>query len=139
MSLKEDIKGLKEKLKEIHIVCKQPANMQYHCKAHTQYHGPVLSLCVTGEWCHHFMYLVRSQEQVVASQVLAATSENLRHEGGAALLFPGSVKLSGLYSDFKVTLEVYVLQTSREVLPHDVKYHISGKKVCYIGGLFSGI
>lgn len=77
----------------------------------------------------------------MASQVLAATSENLRHEGGAALLFPGSVKLSDLYSDFKVTLEVYILQTNREVLPHDVKYHISGKKVCYeyIGGLFSGI
>lgn len=85
------------------------------------------------------MYLVRSQEQVVASQVLAATSENLHYDGGAALLFPGSVKLSGLYSDFKVTLEVYILQTNREVLPHDVKYHILGKKVCYIGGLFSGI
>ncbi|XP_023708576.1 anillin isoform X2 [Cryptotermes secundus] len=87
-----------------------------------------LHTVAAGEWCHHYMYLVRSQEQVVASQVLAATSENLRHEGGAALLFPGSVKLSGLYSDFKVTLEVYILQTNREVLPHDVKYHILGKK-----------
>jgi hypothetical protein len=57
-------------------------------------------------------------------------------QGGPALLFPGSLKLSGLYSDFKVTLEIYSLQTNREVLPHEVKYHISGKKVCYIGGLF---
>ncbi|PNF20524.1 hypothetical protein B7P43_G05327, partial [Cryptotermes secundus] len=88
-----------------------------------------LHTVAAGEWCHHYMYLVRSQEQVVASQVLAATSENLHYDGGAALLFPGSVKLSGLYSDFKVTLEVYILQTNREVLPHDVKYHILGKKV----------
>ncbi|XP_033610135.1 anillin [Cryptotermes secundus] len=87
-----------------------------------------LHTVAAGEWCHHYMYLVRSQEQVVASQVLAATSENLHYDGGAALLFPGSVKLSGLYSDFKVTLEVYILQTNREVLPHDVKYHILGKK-----------
>jgi hypothetical protein len=76
--------------------------------------------------------LVRSQDQVVASQVLAARSENVHHAGGAALLFPDSVKLSGLYTDFKVTLEIYTLQTNREELPHDAKYHIMGKKVCYI-------
>lgn len=81
-----------------------------------------------GEWCHHFVYLVRSQDQVVASQVLAAKSENVRHEGGAALLFPDSVKLSDLYTDFKVTLEIYTLQTNREELPHEAKYHILGKK-----------
>jgi hypothetical protein len=75
----------------------------------------------------------------VASQVLAARSENLHRDRGVALLFPGSVKLYGLYSDFKVTLEIYTLQTNKKVLPHDVKYHISSKKVCYIGGPFSGI
>jgi actin-binding protein anillin len=73
--------------------------------------------------------MVHSQEQVVASPVVAATSENLRRGGGAALVFPGSLRLDGLYSDFKVTLEIYSLQTNREVLPHDIKYHISGKKV----------
>jgi actin-binding protein anillin len=76
--------------------------------------------------------MVRTQEQVVASPVVAATSENLRQGGGAALVFPGSLRLDGLYSDFKVTLEIYHLQTNREVLPHDIKYHITGKKVCVI-------
>jgi actin-binding protein anillin len=84
------------------------------------------------------MYLVRSQEQVLASQVVPARGETLC-QGGTSLLFPDSVKLSGLYSDFKVTLEIYTLQTSREVLPHEVKYHISGKKVCYVGGVFLGL
>lgn len=73
--------------------------------------------------------MVHTQEQVVASPVVAATSENLRQGGGAALVFPGSMRLDGLYSDFKVTLEIYSMQTNREVLPHDIKYHISGKKV----------
>jgi len=73
--------------------------------------------------------MVHTQEQVVASPVVAATSENLRQGGGAALVFPGSLRLDGLYSDFKVTLEIYSLQTNREVLPHDIKYHIAGKKV----------
>jgi actin-binding protein anillin len=59
---------------------------------------------------------------------MTASSENLGH--GSALVFPGSLRLEGLYSDFKVTLEIYNLQTNREVLPHDIKYHISGKKVC---------
>lgn len=86
--------------------------------------------CATDERCHNFVCMVRTQEQVVASPVLAATSENLRQGGGAALVFPVSLRLDGLYSDFKVTLEIYNLQTNREVLPHDIKYHISGKKVC---------
>lgn len=86
--------------------------------------------CAPDERCHHFVCVVRAQEQVVASPVLAATSENLRRGGGAALVFPGSLRLDGLYSDFKVTLEIYNLQTNREVLPHDIKYHIFGKKVC---------
>jgi len=85
--------------------------------------------CATDERCHHFVCMVHTQEQVVASPVVAAISENLRQGGGAALVFPGSLRLDGLYSDFKVTLEIYSLQTNREVLPHDIKYHISGKKV----------
>ncbi|XP_069676075.1 anillin isoform X2 [Periplaneta americana] len=80
------------------------------------------------EMCHHFVCLARAQEQVAATPVMAASSENLRKGGGAALIFPGSLRLEGLYSDFKVTLEIYNLQTHMEVLPHDVKYHISGKK-----------
>ncbi|PSN56602.1 hypothetical protein C0J52_01580 [Blattella germanica] len=80
------------------------------------------------EQCHHFVCLVRAQEQVVATPVLEASSENLRKGGGASLVFPGKLKLDGLYSDFKATLEIYNLQTQREIIPHEIKYHIAGKK-----------
>jgi hypothetical protein len=116
------VKGLEEEVKEMHMTCCTITGLTLYCH------------CAADEWYHHFLYLVRSQEQVLASQVLPARSETLL-QGGTALLFPGSVQLSGLYSDFKVTLEIYTLQTNREVLPHEVKYHISGKKVCSLRGL----
>ena len=65
----------------------------------------------------------------MATSVLAASSENLRRSGGASLQFPGALKLEGLCSNFRAKLEIYSLQTHREVLPHDIKYHIAGKKV----------
>ena len=65
----------------------------------------------------------------MTTTAVAASSENLRRGGGASLKFPGSLKLEGLCGNFRAKLEIYSLQTQREVLPHEVKYHIAGKKV----------
>lgn len=78
------------------------------------------------ETCYHFMCLVRSQDQVLGTQVLAGIPQNLKE--GCNLVWNTPLRLVNLYSDFKVTLEVYSLQTKREILPHNVKYHIGGKK-----------
>ncbi|XP_049789407.1 anillin-like isoform X5 [Schistocerca nitens] len=84
----------------------------------------------TGNTCHHFMCLLRSQEQVLGTPVLAASPTALK--GTPGLMWKGPLKLNGLYTDFKATLEVYSLETQKEILPHNVKYHItdgsSGKK-----------
>ncbi|XP_063217461.1 anillin-like isoform X2 [Bacillus rossius redtenbacheri] len=73
--------------------------------------------------CHHYVCLLRCQEQVLATQVLAACPENLL-TGSSALVFPGQLRMEGLYGDFKARLEVYTMQTPKEILPHNVKYHI---------------
>ncbi|KAK7863262.1 hypothetical protein R5R35_001470 [Gryllus longicercus] len=76
--------------------------------------------------CYHFVCLVRSQDQVLVTPVLAATSQNLQEN--CNLVWNSPLRLVDLYSDFKVTLEVYCLQTRKEMLPHNVKYHIGNKK-----------
>ncbi|XP_068084364.1 anillin-like [Anabrus simplex] len=76
--------------------------------------------------CYHFVCLVRSQEQVLITPVLAATTGNLRH--GQSIVWNAPLQLFNLYNDFKVTLEVYSIQTDKEILPHDIKYHIGNKK-----------
>nr|CAD7443562.1 unnamed protein product [Timema bartmani] len=79
------------------------------------------------EKCHHFLCLLRCQEQVMATPVLAANSYNVQRST-MWLMFPGSLRLEGLYADFMATLEVYCIETQKEVLPHDVKYHINKDK-----------
>lgn len=61
---------------------------------------------------------MRHLETVIATPVVQAQS------GDSCLRFPSTLKLQDLYSDFKVTIEVYSLQTRAEILPHEIKYHI---------------
>jgi Cell division protein anillin len=68
--------------------------------------------------------LVKCQEQVLASTMLAASSVPSKQD---LLRFPGTLVLDNLRSDFAVTLEVYTLQARRETMSHEAKYHI--KKV----------
>lgn len=68
--------------------------------------------------CVHFVCLVRHLDTVIATPGAQA------EPGDSCLRFPSTLKLQDLYSDFKVTIEVYSLQTRAEILPHEVKYHI---------------
>ncbi|XP_050356304.1 anillin isoform X3 [Nymphalis io] len=70
---------------------------------------------------HHVVCLLKCRDRVLATS-MQLTKPN------APLHFPDEIRMDGLSSDFKVTVEVYLLQASKEVLPHDVKYHISNKK-----------
>ena len=72
----------------------------------------------------YFVCLTKCDEQVLATSVVPA--QNLMN---MTLSVPDEIKLINLSSDFKVTVEIYYLELSKELLPHDVKYHISGKKV----------
>lgn len=73
---------------------------------------------VDSDTCLHFLCLVRYLENIVVTPVVQA--EN----GDACVRFPSTLKLEDLYSDFKITIEVYSLETRAEVLPHEIKYHI---------------
>ncbi|XP_064075009.1 anillin isoform X4 [Vanessa tameamea] len=70
---------------------------------------------------HHVVCLLKCRDRVLATS-MQLTKPN------APLHFPDEIRMDGLTSDFKVTVEVYLLQASKEVLPHNVKYHISNKK-----------
>lgn len=72
--------------------------------------------------CYHFVCLVRHLDHVVATPVVVA------EPGDSCLRFPSTLKLQELYSDFKITLEIYSLETRAEVLPHEIKYHIHNNK-----------
>ncbi|CAK1543587.1 unnamed protein product [Leptosia nina] len=81
----------------------------------------VRQLHADGAVGHHAVCLLKCRDRVLASS-MQLTKPN------APLNFPDDIRMDGLASDFKVTVEVYFLQASKEVLPHDVKYHISNKK-----------
>ncbi|XP_046469658.1 anillin-like isoform X5 [Neodiprion pinetum] len=72
--------------------------------------------------CYHFVCLVRHLDHVVATPVVDA------EPGDSCLRFSSTLKLQDLYSDFKITLELYSLETRAEVLPHEIKYHIHNSK-----------
>lgn len=59
---------------------------------------------------------------------LVAAGEAIKKNSEMKLIIPGTVTLRNICSNFTVTLEVYCLQVQEEVLPHEVKYHITNKK-----------
>ncbi|XP_043524483.1 anillin isoform X1 [Frieseomelitta varia] len=74
--------------------------------------------------CLHFVCLMRHLEEIVATPVVIAEA------GDSCLRFPSTLKLNDLYSDFKITIEIYSLQTQPELLPHEIKYHINSGNAC---------
>ncbi|KOC69784.1 Actin-binding protein anillin [Habropoda laboriosa] len=74
--------------------------------------------------CLHFVCLMRHLEEIVATPVVVA------EPGDSCLRFPSTLKLNDLYNDFKITVEIYSLQTQPEILPHEIKYHINNGSGC---------
>ncbi|XP_058117007.1 anillin-like isoform X2 [Anopheles coustani] len=73
---------------------------------------------------HNLVCLLKYNETVLATQ----TTPTL--PGMLSVRFPDVLQLSNVFADFKITMEIYGMPASREVLPHEVKYHlpISKKK-----------
>lgn len=67
---------------------------------------------------------MRHLEEIVATPVVVA------EPGDSCLRFPSTLKLNDLYNDFKITIEIYSLQTQPEILPHEIKYHINHGTGC---------
>ncbi|XP_034952696.1 anillin-like isoform X3 [Chelonus insularis] len=70
------------------------------------------------DMCLHFLCLIRHLDVIIATPVVQAEL------GDSCCRFPSTLKLDNLYSDFKITIEVYSLETRAEILPHEIKYHI---------------
>ena len=76
------------------------------------------------DFVHYFLCLVKCAGQVIPTQMVS-TLEGL---SGDTLVFPHMIKLTELPKNFQIQLEVYGLQTKREVLDHASKYHIKRVK-----------
>ncbi|XP_059608688.1 anillin-like [Phlebotomus argentipes] len=72
---------------------------------------------------HHLVCLLKYNDSVLATQSIITLP------GLVAVKFADELHLPEVYADFKVTLEVYGMAAQREVLPHELKYHILGKKL----------
>ena len=77
-----------------------------------------------GEFIHFFLCLVKCAGQCIPTQMVSS-SEGL---DGRQLHFPNLINFRDLDKDFTIQLEVYGLQTKKEHIPHDAKYHIKKGK-----------
>lgn len=71
---------------------------------------------------HNLVCLLKYNENVLATKTIPTLP------GLVSVRFPDVLQLTNVYADFKVTLEIYGMTAQREILPHDVKYHISNNK-----------
>uniref|UniRef100_A0A1B0D017 Uncharacterized protein n=1 Tax=Phlebotomus papatasi TaxID=29031 RepID=A0A1B0D017_PHLPP len=71
---------------------------------------------------HHLVCLLKYNDTVLATKTV------LTLPGLLAVKFTDVFKMDDVYADFKVTLEIYGMPAQRDILPHEIKYHISGKK-----------
>ena len=67
---------------------------------------------------HHLLCLVKYNEHVLATKTLPTLP------GLKSVKFQDLLEFKEVYADFKITLEIYGMTAQREILPHDIKYHI---------------
>lgn len=67
---------------------------------------------------HHLLCLVKYNEYVLATRTLPTLP------GLNSVKFQDLLSLNEVHADFKITLEIYGMTAQREILPHDIKYHI---------------
>ncbi|XP_011196764.1 anillin [Zeugodacus cucurbitae] len=75
---------------------------------------------------HHLVCLLKYNEYVLATKTVPTLP------GLLAVKFPDVLTMNNVYADFRITLEIYGMTAQREVLPHEVKYHINLNKKCGI-------
>ncbi|XP_018794044.1 PREDICTED: actin-binding protein anillin isoform X1 [Bactrocera latifrons] len=75
---------------------------------------------------HHLVCLLKYNEYVLATKTVPTLP------GLLAVKFPDVLIMNNVYADFRITLEIYGMTAQREVLPHEVKYHINLNKKCGI-------
>lgn len=73
---------------------------------------------------HYFVVLVKYRSRVIATQMLSTIDGIDKNK----LHFSNLINLRDLDLDFQIYIEVYGLQTRRENIAHDVKYHIRKEK-----------
>ncbi|XP_029712780.2 anillin isoform X2 [Aedes albopictus] len=71
---------------------------------------------------HHLVCLLKYNETVLATQSVPTLP------GLLSVRFPDVLQLNNVYADFKITMEIYGMTAQREVLPHEIKYHIAMNK-----------
>lgn len=71
---------------------------------------------------HHLVCLLKYNEFVLATRTVPTLP------GLLAVKFPDVLHLNNVYADFRVTVEIYGMTAQREILPHEVKYHINQNK-----------
>ncbi|XP_055595649.1 anillin isoform X2 [Uranotaenia lowii] len=71
---------------------------------------------------HHLVCLLKYNETVLATQSIPTLP------GLLSVRFPDVLQLSNVFADFKITMEIYGMTAQREVLPHEIKYHIAMNK-----------
>ncbi|XP_054741156.1 anillin-like [Anastrepha obliqua] len=71
---------------------------------------------------HHLVCLLKCDENVLATKTMPTLP------GLLAVKFPDILQMDNVHADFKITLEIYGMTAQREVLPHEVKYHINRNK-----------
>ncbi|GFU06756.1 anillin [Trichonephila clavipes] len=69
---------------------------------------------------HYFLCLLRHGHQVIVTQMVS-TNDKLT---SGSLRFTNLIQLKNLPPDFSIVFEVYTLQTKKENLTHEKKYHI---------------
>lgn len=67
---------------------------------------------------HHLLCLVKYNEHVLATKTLPTLP------GLKSVKFSDILAFKEVFADFKITLEIYGMTAHREILPHDIKYHI---------------
>ena len=78
-----------------------------------------------GDFIHYFLCLVKCAGQCISTEMVN-TTEGL---DGFELNFPNLINFRDLDKSFSIQLEVYGLQTKKEQLTHDTKYHIKKGKM----------
>jgi len=96
-----------------------------------------VSRALSGDTVYHFICLAKYRNQLEASSLVSIGNgvSSSRIQSGA-LHFPNSFSMAKLEPEFGVRVEVYVLETMKEFLPHDAKYHIKKVKINHLVILF---